>query len=436
MRLFYLGWPIARKCLRNSPWPHQIRRFWNHAAKHRREASHEFKLADGAAGRSVDSVHRVHRDTRIENISEAFGETLWQGSYSGHLHRRSRPRNETPPTRQIGQVILSEIWGKKGAIGFVPQEGQGALCTSHFFLFDVCHRGLPNWLEYIFRANYLQEQLDLEAKGTTGYAAVRPAHLLKAMIPLPPLEEQRRLVERIDALVAKIEEAKGLREKASRELGILGEQIPMNSDNQNDWPLFSMEQIVGRVNLKNGKSLKATSLPSNIRCLTLSSMRGGKIDTAESKPVPMSLNEAKPYLVRPGDVFVVRGNGSKHLVGRAGYVENIDQLVIYPDLFIKIPIHEETILPKYFVTIWNSRQIRSQIEDSAKTTSGIWKINQGHIVSIAILVPPIAEQSSIVDQVEAVEKKCHAAKSIQSITSQELDAMLPAILDRAFRGEL
>ena len=36
-----------------------------------------------------------------------------------------------------GQVILSEIWGKKGAIGFVPQEGEGALCTSHFFLFDV-----------------------------------------------------------------------------------------------------------------------------------------------------------------------------------------------------------------------------------------------------------------------------------------------------------
>ena len=36
-----------------------------------------------------------------------------------------------------GQVILSEIWGKKGAVGIVPPEGEGALCTSHFFLFDV-----------------------------------------------------------------------------------------------------------------------------------------------------------------------------------------------------------------------------------------------------------------------------------------------------------
>src|SRR5690348_5615571 len=38
---------------------------------------------------------------------------------------------------KAGQVILSEIWGKRGAIGLVPPEGQGALCTSHFFLFDI-----------------------------------------------------------------------------------------------------------------------------------------------------------------------------------------------------------------------------------------------------------------------------------------------------------
>src|SRR6266446_5469201 len=38
---------------------------------------------------------------------------------------------------RAGQVILSEIWGKKGAIGLVPPEGEGALCTTHFFLFNV-----------------------------------------------------------------------------------------------------------------------------------------------------------------------------------------------------------------------------------------------------------------------------------------------------------
>src|SRR5437870_9616097 len=86
---------------------------------------------------------------------------------------------------KAGQVILSEIWGKKGAIGFVPPEGEGALCTSHFFLFDVrADRLVPRYLELIFRRNYLEDQLGGEARGTTGYAAVRPKHLLGCEIPL------------------------------------------------------------------------------------------------------------------------------------------------------------------------------------------------------------------------------------------------------------
>src|SRR5438270_2476050 len=77
-----------------------------------------------------------------------------------------------------GQVILSEIWGKKGAIGLVPPEGEGALCTSHFFLFDICNDHLDrDYLAWIFRGNYLEAHLSAEAFGTTGYAAVRPKNL-------------------------------------------------------------------------------------------------------------------------------------------------------------------------------------------------------------------------------------------------------------------
>src|SRR5436309_8006983 len=80
---------------------------------------------------------------------------------------------------KAGQVILSEIWGKKGAIGFVPREGDGALCTSHFFLFDLnLDRLGPQYLRLIFTGNYLEDQLNAEAFGTTGYAAVRPKNLL------------------------------------------------------------------------------------------------------------------------------------------------------------------------------------------------------------------------------------------------------------------
>lgn len=252
----------------------------------------------------------------------------------------------------------------------------------------------------------------------------------------PPLDEQRRLVERIDILAAKVGEAKRLREEAYRELVVLAEQVATKLNDWSNWPTLTMEKLVGRANLKNGKSLKTSLLPSEVHCLTLSSMRCGSIDTCECKPVPMSMADARPFLVRQGDVFVVRGNGSKHLVGRAGYVKTVDRSVIYPDLFIKIPLHEKTVLPRYFVTIWNSRELRSQIEDLAKTTSGIWKINQSHIASIAIPIPSIAEQTDIVKRADEMEMRYQSVKSVQTMTSLKLDALLPAILDRAFRGEL
>jgi len=105
---------------------------------------------------------------------------------------------------KTGQVILSEIWAKKGAIGIVPEEGEGALCTSHFFLFDInTERVLQEFMGWLLRGNYFEPQLGAEARGTTGYAAVRPMQFLAATIPLPSLAEQQAIVAHLDALADK-----------------------------------------------------------------------------------------------------------------------------------------------------------------------------------------------------------------------------------------
>lgn len=336
-----------------------------------------------------------------------------------------------------GQVILSEIWGKKGAIGFVPPEGDGALCTSHFFLFDVNHKRLePKYLQALFTANYLEEQLNLEAKGTTGYAAVRPRHLLAAKIPLPSLEEQRRIVCRIEELAAKIEEARGLRSKAIEEVdAIIKASAKAVFEPYSDLHI-TIEELVGRSNLKNGKSIKTTEQSSDICCVRLSAMRGGRINCKDAKPVPMAFQEAEDYLIQPGDVFIVRGNGSKDLVGQAGLVEECPFGTIFPDLFIRVPLDQKQILPSFFVAWWNNPLMRDCIENAAKTTSGIWKINQGHIASFSIPILPIAEQHRVVNYLNNLQSKVDALKHLQTQTAAELDALLPSILDKAFKGEL
>jgi type I restriction enzyme S subunit len=197
----------------------------------------------------------------------------------------------------------------------------------------------------------------------------------------------------------------------------------------------TVDQIVGRDALRNGKSVKSTGENGTIRCLTLSSMRRGRIDLTHNKPVPLTDEDAHQFTVRQRDVFIVRGNGSKHLCGQAGLVENQTENLVFPDLFIRVPL-PETLLAEFFVAVWNSGPVRAEIDDKAKTTSGIWKINQTHIASTRIPVPALAEQHRLVTYLDGLDRKADALERLQGETAVELDAMLPAILDRAFKGEL
>jgi type I restriction enzyme S subunit len=150
----------------------------------------------------------------------------------------------------------------------------------------------------------------------------------------------------------------------------------------------------------------------------------------------MTIEDAQQYKVQLNDVFIVRGNGSKELVGRAGLIEECKNIVIFPDLFIKVPLDETKILPRFFVAWWNSPFMRMKIVDLAKTTSGIWKINQGHIASCEIPVLPLDEQRRIVAYLDSVQARLASLRELQSATGEELSALLPSVLDRAFKGEL
>ena len=75
------------------------------------------------------------------------------------------------------------------------------------------------FLDYFIRTKYYQDQV--AAQGSTNYAAIRPEDVLRYAIPLPLLDEQRRIVARIEELAARIEEARELRRRAVEETDAL-----------------------------------------------------------------------------------------------------------------------------------------------------------------------------------------------------------------------
>ena len=336
-----------------------------------------------------------------------------------------------------GDLVVSGINAAKGAIAIYDESNTEPIAaTIHYGSYIPDKKRIDvRFLWWLLRSQVFRDILDENLPGGIK-TELKAKRLLPIQIPLPPLDEQRRIVARIEQFAGKIEEAKGLRKQTAAQVDrVLGATSAGVFDSPK-WPQKCIESLVGRRNLKNGKSVKSASGVSDVSCLRLSSMRGGQIDCRDCKPVPISRAEAKPYFVQKDDVFVMRGNGSKELVGRAGLIEEECPGVIFPDLFIRVPLNDSELLGSFFIAVWNSRPVRKIIEDIAKTTSGIWKINQGHIAAISIPVPPIEAQSRIVAFLDALQAKLNAVKKHQAESSVEIDALLPSILSKAFRGEL
>lgn len=335
---------------------------------------------------------------------------------------------------KAGQVILSEIWGKKGAIGLVPVEGAGALCTSHFFLFDIQTDKLdPGYLQLLFDANYLQEQLDAQAKGTTGYASVRPAILLDCQIPVPSLAEQRRLVTRVQSLTQPVRRILEIRDEAIEGSRILWARtaVELFSRAEATAPLHTLAECVAVMG--GGTPSKSNPLywSGTIPWVTPKDMKSREIWAARNHISEQAVAESSAKIIEPGAVLVVvRGMILAHTFPSAvlRVLSTINQ-----DMKALIP--KPDVMPEYlcaFLWAFNDR-ILSMVKKSTHDTR---KLETLELMSVKVPVPTMVEQRRIVHYLGQLEEKIGSLRTLQRETAVEIDTLLPSMLDRAFRGRI
>jgi type I restriction enzyme S subunit len=121
-----------------------------------------------------------------------------------------------------GQFIISRIDARHGASGLIPDELDGAVVTNDFPLFDVAEDRLDaGFLGWMSKTASFVELCKRASEGTTNRVRLSEDRFKALSIPLPPLDEQRRIVARIEELAAKMEEARRLRSSTLDELAAL-----------------------------------------------------------------------------------------------------------------------------------------------------------------------------------------------------------------------
>ena len=177
--------------------------------------------------------------------------------------------------------------------------------------------------------------------------------------------------------------------------------------------------------MRNGLSpSKSGSYRSKV--LTLSAITQGSFNSSAWKDGFFSEEPPADKLVSDEDFYICRGNGNRHLVGAGDYSSSPMKDMVFPDTMIAVRIEQERVILPYLRCAWNQPATRKQIEASAKTTNGTFKINQTALGKVELLVPPLALQQEFAAFAASVDKSKFAVQK----ALDELNATTKKILNQ------
>lgn len=331
---------------------------------------------------------------------------------------------------RTNEFLVAEIDAKVGGFGIIPLELDGAIVSSHYFLYVVDETTLDHrYLGYYTRTPAFRDQVS--AKGTTNYAAIRPHHVLNYKIPLPPLNEQGRLVARIEALAAKVEQAKVLRQQSVAEVEVVEIAI---FKRVREILLKGTAEIkkIGQITTVTSGGTPSRGNPTywdgDIPWIKTGELLDGDIYNAEEHITDEGLQNSSAKLFPP-DTILIALYGQGQTRGRTGRLR-IEATTNQACCAI-LPIQN---LEPRFIQYWLRSLYSEMRENSHGGAQPNW--NGQMIKDIEIAIPSLSEQRRIVAYLDNLQAKVDAVKYHQAATAARLEALLPSILDRAFRGEL
>jgi len=319
------------------------------------------------------------------------------------------------------------LFSSRASIGKIAVAMRACATNQGFinFIPDLSH--LDPW----FLAYYLRFRTPdiIQLAGETTYKEISRGRMREFPILLPPLTEQRRIIARIQECLSRVDEIRQIQPEFANEahavLSSVIDEFVMSS-----WRTVRIGDVCAQI--RNGWSGRRDANGVTVQMLRLSCVHQLEVDVRESKPVTVSNDAAKEFAITNYDVLVVRGNGSRHLVGRSAIVKGNHKNVIFNDLLIRLKVRSG-FLPEFVNFVCHSARVRRQIESLAKTAAGIWKINQTNLERIEIPCPEIEQQREFVKRVTQARA---IAQQLAEAADVDTEDVVKSVLHHAFAGEL
>jgi len=328
-----------------------------------------------------------------------------------------------------GDFIFQITFAWEGAIALAGPAEDGLYGSVRFPTFrvnkSICD---PKYLLYYFKTPNGLYQIGKISPGSAGRNRVLSLKKLpEVKIPLPPLEEQKRIVARIESLMTSIEEARRLRAEAVEDAEELLTATIKKVIFTHEFKFSILKEICETASGGTPSRSRPDYFQGKIPWLKSGELNDDWIADSEEHITEEALRNSNAKVFPKGTLLIALYGAT---VGKTGILSRdsaTNQAICA--LFPKKDVLERDYL--HWFLKFKRNEFLGQSFGGAQPN-----ISQRLLRNIKIPLPSLPVQRCIVAYLDSLQAKVNELKRLQAETEKEMEELIPSILDKAFKGEL
>ncbi len=284
---------------------------------------------------------------------------------------------------------------------------------------------------------FLQEHVQALRSGSRGSAqgVISKADLAEIEVPLPHIDEQRRIVDLLEDHLSRIDAAVSSLDAAGRWLlALRRSQLETTKRLASaSGRVLSLSQV--SIDARYGTSAKCVIDGAGVAVVRIPNLVNGSVDLADEKRVEDPIGDMAGLMLEQGDVLVVRTNGSRDLIGRAAVVQE-GVKAAFASYLIRYRVDESQVRPLWVRMMFDAPSTREALESMAASSAGQFNLGLKKLDTVRLPVPLLTVQDDLLASADTTfAALSRLGRQVQD-ARERAAGLRAALLAAAFSGAL
>lgn len=336
---------------------------------------------------------------------------------------------------QTGDFVYNRLFAWKGSFAVASTENDGCYVSNEFPCFEVDRTQiLPEFLWFFFRRETTwNSALGLSFGATpTSRNRLKEANLLSMTILIPPLDEQRRIVDRISSIVENVETATHISTQVDLQISrlaasLLDQQLPSQS---NEFRLADVISPGSRVSY--GVLVPGPEVDDGVPFIRIQDLDPESPPAKPAKRIAKAIDAQYARTRLTGNEVLVAVVGAT--IGKVGTVPQSWVGANVARAVCRI-VPGPSIRREFLIATLQAPRVQNYFRDVTRTLAQP-TLNVSQLLDTPISCPPLSVQDAILLRLQSLNARLASVRVTRHAALRKMHAVIPSLLDHAFRGSL